>query len=240
MEPELKQLVCRLIKSQHVAAIDNDDFVRGKGKGLVGLLFGKPGLGKTLTAEAIAETAETPLFMISSGTLGHTADKISLNLTKMLDLAAHWRAVLLLDEADVFLTRREDHDLERNAIVSVFLRQLEYYQGILIMTTNRAETIDPAFQSRIHFCYQYPDLDKEARAKIWNTFLDKTEADGTLRVALSPADVQELAALDHNGRQIKNVHSVAVKLAAVSDNLTLTKEGVLSTIRMLQNFLPQV
>lgn len=148
MEPELKELVCGLIKSHHQATTDSDDFVRGKGKGLIGLLFGKPGLGKTLTAEAIAETAETPLFMISSGTLGHQADKISEKLTTMLDLATHWRAVLLLDEADVFLTCRRDNDLERNAIVSVFLRQLEYYQGILIMTTNRADSIDSAFQSK--------------------------------------------------------------------------------------------
>ncbi|KAF2153176.1 P-loop containing nucleoside triphosphate hydrolase protein [Myriangium duriaei CBS 260.36] len=238
MEPELKELVCRLIKSQHEAAYETDDFVRGKGKGLIGLLFGKPGLGKTLTAEAIAETAETPLFMIASGTLGHTADKISEKLTTMLDLAAHWRAVLLLDEADVFLMARKDNDLERNAIVSVFLQQLEYYQGILIMTTNRAETIDPAFQSRIHFCYQYPDLDRVARRHIWQTFLDKSKSDGKIKVGVSDKDIGELAEIDYNGRQIKNVHSIAAKLAAVSEDKTLTKDGILKAIRMLQNFIP--
>lgn len=238
MENDLKELICSLIKSQHQASLETDDIVRGKGKGLIGLLFGKPGLGKTLTAEAIAEMAETPLFMISSGTLGHTADKISTNLSKLLDLAAHWRAVLLLDEADVFLNCRQDTDLERNAIVSVFLRQLEYYQGILLMTTNRAETMDPAFQSRIHFCYQYPDLDRIARRRIWKTFAARTEASGVLKVALSEEDFDELAEIDNNGRQIKNIHSVAAKLAAVAEDKTLTKSGILKTIRVLQNFMP--
>jgi ATP-dependent 26S proteasome regulatory subunit len=47
-----------------------EDFVVEKGKGLIGLLMGDPGIGETLTSEAIAETARMPLYMISSGELG--------------------------------------------------------------------------------------------------------------------------------------------------------------------------
>lgn len=58
-------------------------------------------------------------------------------------------AVVLLDEADVFLEERDMKDLNRNALVSVFLRALEYYNGIVILTSNRVGTFDEAFKSRI-------------------------------------------------------------------------------------------
>ena len=123
--------------------------MKGKGQGLVGLLHGRPGLGKTLTAEAIAEVAELPLYQLSSGTLDHLAHEINKSLTRFLELSNHWRAVLVIDEADVLLAKRERNDLERNAVVSTFLRELEYHLGIIILTTNQPETIDPAFQSEI-------------------------------------------------------------------------------------------
>lgn len=59
------------------------------------------------------------------------------NLNENFQLAQAWDAIVLLDEADIFLTRRNKTDLERNALVSVFLRTLEYYTGILFLTTNR-------------------------------------------------------------------------------------------------------
>ena len=61
-----------------------------------------------------------------------------------------WDVVLLLDEAEVFLQKRSPTDVKRNALVSIFLRQLEYYQGILVLTTNLIEQCDPAFESADH------------------------------------------------------------------------------------------
>lgn len=148
MESSLKSLIYQLVTAHSNGAVDFDDFVKGKGKGLVGLLFGPPGSGKTLTAEAVAEIARMPLYMVSSGALGHEPDDIQHRLSAILKLASHWKAVLLLDEADVFLAERTLTNLERNAIVSIFLRELEYYQGILLLTTNQAEVIDEAFQSQ--------------------------------------------------------------------------------------------
>jgi SpoVK/Ycf46/Vps4 family AAA+-type ATPase len=153
MPEKQRSLMYQLIKSHGTQSSGFDDFVKDKGRGLVGLLLGSPGLGKTLTAEAIAEAAHLPLFTISSGYLGQKAAEINQNLHIFLELATRWKAVLLLDEADVFLSKRSTGDLERNSIVSVFLRELEYYTGILILTTNRAHTIDEAFQSKLHLCY---------------------------------------------------------------------------------------
>ena len=66
--------------------------------------------------------------------------------------------MVLLDEADVFLEERTKLDLERNALVSVFLRVLEYYEGILILTSNRIGTFDEAFKSRVQLAIHYPLL----------------------------------------------------------------------------------
>ncbi|KAH8793755.1 hypothetical protein F5882DRAFT_516145 [Hyaloscypha sp. PMI_1271] len=53
--------------------------------------------------------------------------------------------------ADVLLEQRSSQDIHRNALVCVFLRTLEYYQGIMFLTTNRVGQIDDAIASRIHF-----------------------------------------------------------------------------------------
>lgn len=80
----------------------------------------------------------------------------------------------MLDEADVFLAKRNKTDLRRNAVTSVFLRSLEYYAGILFLTTNRVGSIDPAFKSRIHMSLFYPKFDLEATLKLYSTYIERT------------------------------------------------------------------
>lgn len=78
--------------------------------------------------------------MVSAGELGTSPRELEAFLQQILDLANRWQAVLLLDEADVFLEARTAQDIHRNALVSIFLRLLEYFQGILFLTTNRVAT----------------------------------------------------------------------------------------------------
>jgi SpoVK/Ycf46/Vps4 family AAA+-type ATPase len=104
-----------------------------------------------------------------------------------------------LDEADVFMAKRSATDLARNAVVSIFLRQLEYYRGILILTTNRVEEIDEAFRSRIHFQLAYEDLDREARKAIWRGFLKKIQG---AEVEVKGEEIERLAGMVMNGRQV--------------------------------------
>ncbi|KAF4784834.1 AAA family ATPase [Colletotrichum scovillei] len=210
-----KELVQALV-AEHTARTTDpsssafDDIVKGKGKGLILVLHGPPGVGKTLTAECVAEFSRRPLYIVSSGDLGTSSAALDDKLTKTLDLASTWKAVLLIDEADVFLERRSLHDMERNSLVSIFLRTLEYYSGILFMTTNRVRTFDDAFKSRIHVPLKYDDLPRESRLKVWKNFLGNVEGG----VDIDEDGYEKLAEGKLNGRQIKNVVRTAKSLAA--------------------------
>ncbi|TGO67306.1 hypothetical protein BOTNAR_0045g00510 [Botryotinia narcissicola] len=146
-----RKLIHALVRAHRQDDASFDDIIENKGKGLVGLLSGSPGVGKTLTAEAVAEVTSRPLYQVSTGELGIDADKVDKRLGMILEITRRWGCVLLIDEADEFLATR-GNDLARDTLVSIFLRRLEYFRGVLILTTNRKSEIDPAFQSRIHFC----------------------------------------------------------------------------------------
>jgi len=85
---------------------------------MVLLLKGPPGVGKTLTAESVAENMKVPLFAMSAEDLGSDLDSIETKLSKVLRMVTSWNAVLLIDEADVYLARRQNDNLTRNALVS--------------------------------------------------------------------------------------------------------------------------
>lgn len=94
------------------------DLVRGKGEGLIILLHGTPGVGKTSTAECVAASLGKPLYPIICGDLGTSAMELENGLYGIFSQAEAWDCVLLLDEADVFLAQRTRTDLDRNATVS--------------------------------------------------------------------------------------------------------------------------
>ncbi len=125
-------------------------------------------------------------------------------------------AILLLDECDIFLEARTTADIARNRLVSIFLRQLEYFRGVMFLTTNRVTSFDAAFESRIHLTVEYEALDFESRLYVWKTFLRSqladTEEAGT-ETALSEDDLKFLAEHKLNGWQIKNIVKTAWLLA---------------------------
>lgn len=172
-----------------------------------------------------------PLFVITCGDLGLTPSQVESSLTNVFRLANLWDCVLLLDEADVFLTQRSQDDMNRNALVSVFLRVLEYYNGLLFLTTNRVGSIDEAFKSRIHMSLYYPPLDKTQTRDIFRlnlTKLREIEAQrcamtGDKALVIKDDEILAFAAKHYednarltacwNGRQIRNAFQVASSLA---------------------------
>jgi len=136
IDEEHKQIVMSLVKShfrkqkfqkQQRGTGLNQDLIRGKGSGLFLLMHGVPGVGKTATAEAVAQANKKPLFVITCGDLGFSPKEVETSLGDIFRLAHLWDCVLLLDEADIFLTRREHNDLKRNALVSGLLCQISQF-----------------------------------------------------------------------------------------------------------------
>jgi SpoVK/Ycf46/Vps4 family AAA+-type ATPase len=194
------------------------DFVPGKGGGRIILLHGKPGVGKTSTAECVAELTKRPLLTITCGDLGTNAMSVDQELTRWLRLGTLWNAVLLFDEADVFLEARAHGDIDRNSLVSVFLRALEYYQGLMFLTTNRIGSFDEAIISRIHVVLHLPNLTDTDRERIWNTSFRKL---GNERHDISvdypllnyAYHDDEIRKLGWNGREIRNAFNTMIALA---------------------------
>ncbi|KAK4222320.1 P-loop containing nucleoside triphosphate hydrolase protein [Podospora fimiseda] len=159
------------------------------------LLHGGPGTGKTLTAESIAETQGRPLYRVTCGDVG-------------------------IEPTEVEKVSKQ----KQNAIVSVFLRLLEHYDGILVLTTNRVGTFDEAFNSRIHFALRYYNLDEEQRVEIWRNFI-RMLAKTKERIDIQDLEmnVNKLAQVELNGRQIRNVIILARSLARFRKQMLVYK-----------------
>ena len=201
LAPEKKELIRSLVID---SSSGFQDIISGKGGGCIFLLHGEPGVGKTLTAEAVSELLHRPLYSVSVGELGVDIESLEKNLRRILDVAQIWDAVILIDEADIFLEKR-GNDIVRNSLCAVFLRLLEYHQGVMFLTTNRVKEFDPAFYSRISIALRYGNLQAEAREQVWTNLLAAAGIDG-----LDPA---ELAEVEINGRQIKTIIRLAQGLA---------------------------
>ncbi|KAH6972278.1 hypothetical protein BKA56DRAFT_593925 [Ilyonectria sp. MPI-CAGE-AT-0026] len=213
LDDNKKQLIHALV-DVHTSVKKMDDIIAGKGNGLIVLLHGSPGTGKTLTAESVAEIAAKPLYRVTCGDIGTEPSDVEKYLETVMYLGKIWDCVLLLDEADVFLEERTIADLQRNSMVSIFLRVLEYHEGILILTSNRVGTFDEAFKSRIQVAIHYNNLTKRSRKQIWMNFLDMMEDAGEdANVTEFKDRLDQLAAEEMNGRQIRNTLLTARQLA---------------------------
>lgn len=237
---EIKKLLMDLVKTHGQGQVR--DFVEDKGKGLVILLYGMPGTGKTSTAQTIAAAAKKPLFSIGVADMGTAARDVESNLKRIFDLATRWKAVLLIDEVDVFVQSRamghQGPTTERNALVSVFLRVLEYYQGILILTTNQIALFDVAVQSRIHVAIQYTELSKEQSVAIFLEFLDQYRKQNWIEEydAIKTYVSTDLHKKKFDGRQLRNIVTSAMGIAQAQPSRRMTLENVRMVVSNMESF----
>ncbi|CAE7069500.1 unnamed protein product [Rhizoctonia solani] len=211
-----------------------EDVVPGKGSGLVMLFHGGTGTGKTLTAEAISEHLQLPLYKVTSEDLDvspPSPEKVEVKLKRILEISSLWKAVVLIDEADEFIKERSPsvYGYYGPSSSGAFLRLLEYHSGIVILTTNYFGAIDTAVRSRINFALRYKNLDSVSRRILWKKCLllasatvqnpDKPGVD----YDFSQEELSKLAARNTNGREIKNVVQTARALArSVQQPLNIT------------------
>lgn len=204
------------------------DIVVGKSGGSIILCAGIPGTGKTLTAEVYAEVMAKPLYTVQASQLGTNPDALEGELLKTFARSSRWGAILLLDEADVYVASRGS-DLQQNAIVGVFLRVLEYYKGVLFLTTNRSDLVDDAIASRCVARIDYKAPIPTDLKRIWEVL------SSTAGVYIAPEVIDQAAEMfpGLSGRDVKNLLKLA-KLVSDSRECPITIE----VLRFVKRFKP--
>lgn len=212
-QPELKEKL--ILPQEQTDLIDiltaemdilMDDIVAGKSGGTTVLCAGPAGVGKTLTAEVYSEIIKRPLYRVHSGQLGLNVAEMEKALKDTLTRAQRWGAVMLIDEADVYIKRRDDN-IASNAVVGVFLRVLEYFNGLLFLTTNRIDDIDEAIVSRCIAMIKYHHPHAEDRHKIWKVMTQQF----SLEMDESLIDELVTAFPAATGRDIKGLTKLVIK-----------------------------
>lgn len=203
LEPKMKKTIEKLFTIETNSVMP--DIIAGKSGGMIICAAGPTGVGKTMTAEAFAEAKQRPLYSVATAELGTNVDSIERNLSLVFARAKRWNAVVLFDEADVVMMKR-DSDLQRSAIVGIFLRMLDYHHGFMFMTTNRADVLDDAFFGRITLMLKYKALDSDTRAKIWSTMLEHA------KIGVDDEEIVKIAKHELNGRQIRNAVRLTLAL----------------------------
>jgi len=163
LDEQTKSLITILVEGSSEVM---EDIIKGKTGGTIVIATGPPGTGKTLTAEVFAEEIKKPLYVVQCSQLGTEESKVEKELLTVLTRASRWRAILLIDEADVYVHARGS-DIQQNAIVGVFLRVLEHYRGVLFLTSNRATVIDDAIMSRATAWIRYALPTRDQLVEIW-------------------------------------------------------------------------
>jgi len=198
------------------AFLKMQDIIDGKSGGTIVLATGVPGTGKTLTAEVAAEVLQRPLYKVQCTQLGTDEASIEKRLAIILKRASRWKAVLLVDEADVYVRERGD-DIQQNAIVGVFLRTLEYYRGVMFMTSNRVDKIDDAILSRATLHIRYAKPTGDTLKAIWRVLASQFD------VTLTAADIDNLVTwkTELSGRSVKNLLRLARTLRLPEDTMPI-------------------
>eukprot|EP00002_Diphylleia_rotans_P030842 TRINITY_DN6380_c0_g1_i1.p1 TRINITY_DN6380_c0_g1~~TRINITY_DN6380_c0_g1_i1.p1 ORF type:complete len:785 (-),score=169.87 TRINITY_DN6380_c0_g1_i1:83-2437(-) len=166
MDEEKKRLIQAIVEQKDKVFKDSHNRAA-----CILLFHGKAGVGKSVTAEAVAEHLRLPLFRLSAGELGINPTELRHALEEVLELASAWKAVLLIDDVDVLLESRKEGDIRRNAMKDTFLRLIESFHGIMFLTTNRVTDFDEAFQNRLTVALQFDQLDIFSRERVWHSIL---------------------------------------------------------------------
>lgn len=214
------------------------------GKGLSMMFHGKPGTGKTMAAQVIASELGLDLYKVDiakivSKYIGETEK----NLKEIFDEARKSNVILLFDEADSLFSKRTDikdsHDRNANIEVSFLLQQMEDYDGIVILTTNKDQNIDEAFNRRITFKIQFSSpspgirgsANYEKNLKLRKDLWDKFFKNGKLPLD-KDIDFEYLATqFDLSGAQIRKIALTAAFLAAAQNSEKVKFKHILETIK---------
>ena len=116
----------------------------------------------------------------------------------------------------------------------MFLRLLEYFEGIMFLTTNRIMNFDAAFKSRIHLAIKYSGLSPPSQRQLWTTFITN-DSRRPEPYWLTADLLDDLANRALNGRQIKNVVRTAIVLAMAAGR-ELEPQDIHTSLKAMEDF----
>jgi hypothetical protein len=221
LDKEKKHIIKAMINNRNM---EFDDFISDKGNNTIFLLSGPPGVGKSLTAEATSEYLNLPLYRINVGDLGTNSERMESILSDIFKLTERWGAIILVDEVDIFLEERCDFNIVHNAMVSTFMKVLDYNNSIIFLTTNRLTNIDSAVKSRINLLLNYKVMPRKDKKDVWSKLLTKWE------IGLTKDTITELARYDINGREIRNFIKTVMSIHK-EDKTDVTDESFLKCMK---------
>jgi len=182
-------------------------------RGLVALLSGDSGVGKTLAAEAVAARLGLPMLRVDlSLVVSKYIGETEKNLAELFACAEGFAALLFFDEADALFGKRtavEDaHDRYANIEVNYLLQRLEAFEGIALLATNAAQGVDSAFLRRFDLILPMPRPGPTQRHRLWTTHLPEQRVDAAIDLGM----VAER--FDLTGGEIRNAALAAAFAAA--------------------------
>jgi len=210
---ELQQLLARCRAREHLDKSLGVTIKARYQQGVRCLVTGPSGTGKTLAASWLATRLGLPLYRVDlAAVVSKYIGETEKNLASLLARAEHSEIVLLFDEADSLFGKRTDikdsNDRFANSQTNYLLQRIEFYRGIVLLTSNSRERFDAAFTRRLDKIIEFPLPNPKERRALWQTHLGSEHQ-------LDIKQINQLAvASDLAGGHIRN----AVLTAAVEAN----------------------
>ena len=238
--PELKTLVLETIQQ---AKHDTSHLIfekwgfgskLEKGKGAIILLYGPPGTGKTMCAEGIAEILGKKYMILSSGNFQSAIPgQTERNIQEAFGKAKKENLIIVLDECDSVCYNRNEVGAILAAEINALLTEIERFDGVCILTTNRNQRLDPALERRVCLKLEFDRPDRDARRQIWKNLLPKQAPLGKC------VDLDLLSEHDLTGGQIKNAILLAARRAA-SEKVAKESERKIKQLHLLEGIKREV
>jgi hypothetical protein len=202
-----------------------------KGRGAIFLFYGPPGTGKSMLADAIAAYLGKKILQVNlSQITGSLFGETEKNIVDLFKTGKSTDAVICFDEADSLLCNRARMVHERDvAFVNVLLQEIERFEGVLCLTTNLDQSLDPALERRVSLKVRFTPPDQSLRPGIWRSHIPS-------KVTIAPdVDFEELGQkFVMTGGYIKNAVMNALRRLAQEKRTTITMDDLLFGAKMEQ------
>lgn len=216
----------------------NEHFEKGLTNSI--LLYGPPGVGKSMVSESIAAVLGKNLMKIDNGLLqSNIPGETERNIQKAFAEAKQKNCVLMFDECDSVLSNRDMVGVILSSEINALLTAIENYDGVVVLSTNRLHRLDPALSRRIIAKIELTLPTKEARHQIWQNLIPK-------KMPIEELDYALLASHELSGGEIKNAILLSARKAICAnldkvtmEHFNLAIESVVESSHQFENAQPK-